>query len=589
MVTSVVTPDSVATSEGPSLDGLSQADRRRLRWGWAAGAVPSFVLFLWMLTAGRANFGRRRFLSGLFDSQARAFFDGHLDVPAEEAWFEGFLVGDKTYTYFGPLPAIVRMPVLAVTDAFDGRLTALSMLVALVILVVASFRLLCTLRATVRGDVPVTRREVQLTAVVAVAVLVAPPFFLASATIVYHEPTLWGLALTVAAFNSVARWQRDPTRRQLVIVVVVIGLAMLSRQSIAFGALVALGLAGLVLLVRAYREEDGTDSVARLRRLAPTAGTLLLAGLLAAGPSVVVQYAKFGELNIPIEKQRHSLHDTHRQEVLKENPRLMGPEYLPTTAWTYLRPDGIRFRGDFPWIDYPSEGPTVLYPRPTFDTLDWTSSLPATAPALTVLSLGAVVWAAVRRRRRGSLGPPLFPLIVGASASGLGVLILAYISNRYLADVYPLVLIGGLVGFHALVGTLANGGPDEGASSQRRLSWRRIALGAFGAVVAFGVLTNVALALSYQRERGHDIQEDWHAEYVRWRLALPGHTRVVQVGGEEADDLPEPADGTVLVVGDCESVYISLSDRDPARDSGATKLELVEEAPDDAVCRAALD
>ena len=28
----------------------------------------------------------------------------------------------RTFTYFGPVPALLRIPIVAVTDAFDGRL-----------------------------------------------------------------------------------------------------------------------------------------------------------------------------------------------------------------------------------------------------------------------------------------------------------------------------------------------------------------------------------------------------------------------------------------------------------------------------------
>jgi hypothetical protein len=538
-----------------------------------------------MLTAGRANFGKKRVFSGLFDSQAHALLEGRWNVPSGDAWFEGFLVDGKTYIYFGPLPAFIRMPLLAFTDNFDGRLSALSMFIAMVILAVASFRLLGVVRATVRGDVPVTRSEVVLTAALAVATLIAPPFFLASATIIYHEATLWGVALAIAAFNSVARWQRNPTRRQLIIATVGIMLAMLSRQAIAFGPLLALGLAGLLQLIDQYRREaPAVEPVQRLRRLAPAAGVGLLALLVAAGPSLAVHYARFGDpFNIPVDRQLHSLHDEHRQDVLDENPRMMGPEYLTTAASAYLRPHGIRVRRDFPFIDFPEEPPRVLWPNPTFDTRDWVSSLPATAPALVTLSLAAL-WLALRRRLpRAGGGPSLAPLLVGASASSLSVLMVAYVANRYLVDLFPLVLIGGMIGFYALLSSLPKWGPVL----------RRGVVTGLGVLVGIGVLVNLALALSYQRERGHDVVDDWHTEYAGWRLDLPGSTWVVHLEDRTADDwLPDAErleDGEVVVIGDCERVLIALANRDPDPDADRMRLVEVESAPDDDLCKAALD
>lgn len=552
----------------PGLDGLTRADRRRLGRGWLIGALPTLALYTWMLTAGRLNFGRRQAFSGVFDAQARSLFDGNWDVPRSEIAFEGFEVDGKLYAYFGPFPALIRMPLLAVTDAFDGRLVALSMMLAMGVLAAAAFRLFCVLRATVRGTAPVSRREVQLSAVAVVTALIAPPFFLSSATLIYHEATMWGVALTVAAFNCVARYQRDPTRRRLVVATIVILLAMLSRQTIALGPLLALGLAGLVPLVRQYRR-DASPSGRRpaLRKVAPRVGALALAAIVAAGPSIAVNHIKLGQpFGIPFEKQLFTSQSEHRQAVLAENPAMMGPEYVPTTAWTYFRPHGISLRGDFPWIDFPREGPTVTFPEPTFDTLDWASSIPATAPALVALSIGALAWAVARRKLRPPDSPPLYPLVAGALASTLGVLTIAYVANRYLADIYPLVLIGGFVGLWAL----------SAATPDWRTWLRRLATGGVIGLVALGVVTNVALALSYQRERGHNAPQDWHAEYIEWRLRLPGSTPITHVPPET--ELPGVADGTVLVVGDCEEVYAGVRDR----------WLIVEEEPDDSVCRAAL-
>jgi hypothetical protein len=560
--------EEAGDDEPVSTDGLSPADRKRLRLGWLGGTVPVLALYTWILTGGRLNFGHRQAFSGVFDAQARSLFHGRWDVPLSEIAFEGFQIDGKTYAYFGPFPSIIRMPILAVTDAFDGRLVALSMLAAMVVLAGAAFRLFCALRATVRGDAPVTRREVQLSALAAPAALIAPPFFLSSATLVYHEATLWGVALTVAAFNSVVRYQRDRTRRRLVIAVTVIILATLSRQTIALGPLLALGLAELVPLVRQFRRAaPSAGRLAALRAVAPGLGILALAGIAAIGPSVAVNYVKLDRfVGLPFEDQVFTSQSEHRRAVLDENPAMMGPEYVPTAAWTYLRPDGIAPRADFPWLDFPREGPTVAFPEPLFDTLDWSSSIPATAPALVVLSFGALVWSVRRRRQRPSDSPPLYPLVAGALGSAFGVLTIAYVANRYLADIYPLVLIGGIVGLWAL----SVEAPDWRA-------WlRRLALGGVIGLVALGTLTNVALSLSYQRERGHNTPQEWHAEYLGWRLNLPGSTPIVHI--PLGTGAPPVADGTVLVVGECAEVYAGVRDR----------WLLVEEAPDDTLCRTAV-
>ena len=103
-----------------------------------------------------------------FDIQARALFHGHLDVPPGSLGIEAFVVDGRHYMYFGPFLALLRMPVLLVTDRLDGRLTALSMLVGWFVLAAAVTVLVRRVRRRLRGDAPVGRFEaVGLAAVVA--------------------------------------------------------------------------------------------------------------------------------------------------------------------------------------------------------------------------------------------------------------------------------------------------------------------------------------------------------------------------------------------------------------------------------------
>jgi hypothetical protein len=192
-----------AGAAATSIDGLDAAGRRRLRRAWWSGAVPALLAYLGVLTVGRVDLLQHHYFDDFFDAQARSLMHGRLDVPPEVAAFEGFLIDGRTHIYFGPVPALVRMPVLAVTDRFDGRLTTLSMLLATVILTIAAFRLLCVLRGIVRGDDPVGRREPLVTGLLAVVVLVAPPFFLASEAVVYHE---------ASAAPGWLPWRRAPRR-----------------------------------------------------------------------------------------------------------------------------------------------------------------------------------------------------------------------------------------------------------------------------------------------------------------------------------------------------------------------------------------
>ena len=55
--------------------------------------------------------------------QARRLFDGRWDMPLRVVAVEGYQHDHKLYMYFGPVPAFLRMPLLAATDVGDGELT----------------------------------------------------------------------------------------------------------------------------------------------------------------------------------------------------------------------------------------------------------------------------------------------------------------------------------------------------------------------------------------------------------------------------------------------------------------------------------
>jgi hypothetical protein len=94
---------------------------------------------------------------------------------------DGYVVHGKVYEYFGPLPAILRLPIAGATRALDGRLGQLSMLCGYAVALGFAIRLACRLRPLVRGSAPVTRGEQALFATFTFLVGTGTvPMFLAS-------------------------------------------------------------------------------------------------------------------------------------------------------------------------------------------------------------------------------------------------------------------------------------------------------------------------------------------------------------------------------------------------------------------------
>ena len=160
------------------------------------------------------DFDRRvPFADNFYDVQARRLFDGRWDMPFRVVAVEGYKHDGKLYMYFGPVPAFLRMPLLAATDVGDGELTRSRM--------VARLRGRDdragagsggAIRRFARGDAPLPlgrsdrgRRRGTFAIGVGSTLL-----YLGSGPWVYHEAILWGIAFSLAAFDAILAWIQRP-------------------------------------------------------------------------------------------------------------------------------------------------------------------------------------------------------------------------------------------------------------------------------------------------------------------------------------------------------------------------------------------
>ena len=498
------------------------------------GASLALLVFAALVSGGHPSglVERGPFSSDFFDEQARSLLDGRLDVDPAVASLEGFEHDGRTYLYFGLVPAILRLPIAAATDHFDGRLTQLSMLLALAVALSATTRLLWRARLWQRPDEHVIHRwePAVFGAFVAAVGIASPLLFLASRPVVYHEVELWGTATTLVAFNALLRWWEDPTRGALVRASLAAVVAFNTRASVGGGAVAALGLVLLLSLVW------GKQPWRRWPVLA-------LAALAPMATYAAVNIARFdAAFAIPFEAQGLSQYDPARRATLEATDgTLFGLEFAPSALATYLRPDGVVPQRLFPWVTFRETN--RLIGNPTFDTVDRSTSLPVAAPAF--LILGAAGGLALLRRRRRD---PWLALMIGSATGLVSTVTIAFIANRYLADFTPTLVVAASLGLWVVADRLAT------ASALLR----RLAVTSLAAITVASGLASLALAMQSQRlfilpDRDdrtgfvglqNDIDEAWHDG------PPPGVTRVDEVGSPGRR-------GDVTIVGPCTALYWS--------------------------------
>ena len=543
---------------------VRSSDRRRFVGASAAGGAVAVLFFAWLGAGGRLDLLGWQRSGNFYDAQARSWLDGTWQVSGGVLGIERFESHGGTYMYQGPWPALLRLPVVAITDRFEGRLSLLSMILAAVVAVAATTSLHWRVRRILRPDAPVGGRDLTLAALATFAVVGASAFlYEASRPWVYHEAAVWGAAWALAAIDGAVACVQEPSRRRFAWTAVATTLALCSRSSVGLAGVAALGLVlagNVVARLTARRDVRG-----RARRLVDQATTLASAPrlgarwpLLAPAVATVAPLATYATINwikfrtlfsIPFWGQGFTILDPKRQAFLEANDgTLFGLKFVPTTLLHYLRPDAISLTRTFPFVDFPAKATRVGGVE--FDLIDYSSSIPSSMPLLTLLAIaGAVVLLRARPLGPGLGAASLRGPVIGALAGALTILPFGYIANRYLVDALPVVTIAGLIGLHQLLGRV------DGWRPPRR------ALLAGGAVVLLlaGLWVNLSHALLFQRLYSPNVKDDLVAEFLdtRWdvgqSLGLDPPVPIIEV-----DELPmDVPRGVIAVTGDCDGMYLS--------------------------------
>jgi hypothetical protein len=520
-----------------------ESSRRRFTIAACIALGVAFIPYLWVLWNGWFDPLRTAWPTGSFsnfyDLQARALMHGHWDVPKGKLGIEAFVVDGRHYIFFGPFPAFLRMPVLAVTSSLDGRLTAPSLLLSWFVTAIFSALLLWRVRILLRGPAVLGRAEaaamgVLLAMIASGSVLV----HLASLPWVYHEDFAWGAALAIAALFALLGVLERPSTGRVVATGVLILLTLLTRLSLGWGCAIAAILAAIWFA-------SGRGGEEARRWWLPVLG----AALLPVAVGVAVNFVKFGiPFGADMNTQVFTKINAHRRQVLAANGgRLWTPSFVPSTAWAYFRPDGLRLTAVFPFITLPAN-PARGVGGQVLDQTYRTASLTAAMPLLFLLGVWGTI-TAFRPRPTGRSKVIRIPL-VGAAIATAAVLMWGYISYRYTTEFVPFFVLAAAVG---LVDLWRRAGVH---SRFIRIS----ALTAVAIVALFSVAANLLIVSSPTDPVA------WHGDRVRSYVELQkslsdkmGHP--IDGNIVQGSRLPKraPAD-TLFVLGDCAGLYISTGE-----------------------------
>ena len=402
----------------------------------------SALLWVFTTTGGRQIFVKE-VLGGAYDSQAEHFLRGNVDVDAEAIGHEAMIVNGEVRMYFGPFPALLRIPLNFVYPAGHGKWSRISGFCAGVI---ALFAFAGLVRTALCSSLLSSRARNWLGNACLIGFAFGSPLLLLLGNLsIYDEAIIWGLAFSLAALLFAFRSrlvEGSALTRALLGLSLCAGGALLSR--VTFGA--PFILIAPFLALKLQRE----NRIANLMALAlPLCAALTF--------YVWLSYAKFGSLSgVNFDYYINPVHREFAHKFGVFSPRRILNSFADYFSLRFpsLQREPPFLAADRHFYEHPS-----LYSNDfseVYLSLPWCSGW---------LIFGAIMGITCLVRRKGA---DAFERGATVALFGQFLCILSYflLAQRYAADLYPFLIFclviflgsGGVAllrSHHVIIGLIA--------------------------------------------------------------------------------------------------------------------------------------
>jgi hypothetical protein len=367
------------------------------------------VIFAIVVTRGFRPWTEQPQQSRFYENQAESILHGHIDVPPRAIDPDGIVIDGKFYGYFGPTPALLRLPVMLFSSAPDP----LSQPFLAPLYMTAAFLLAGLAIAGIASMVGLDGWLAAGFTFVALAGSALMP--LSARALVYEEAVLWGAAFALVTILATLHLLESPSTAWAIVAISATTLAFAARPTAGIGALAVVAV------------------VAVRRRLWWVLGG---AAVAAVGTYSAFMLWKFGQLYPPQDRLVLCAQDPRCLDLVREGST--HPKFIPTNVVHYFRPDLLGFVDHFPWLEAPDpkDAPVRLIGVDGYLATDRMPSITVSMPLLLLLSLVGIAAAAWERRW----------LILASCAAPLATCMYLGATQRYLADFVPAMTLAGACG-----------------------------------------------------------------------------------------------------------------------------------------------
>jgi hypothetical protein len=381
----------------------------------------SAVLWIFTMTGGQQIFVKE-VLGGAYDSQAEHFLRGDVGVDSAAIAHETMIVNGKVRMYFGPFPALLRIPLNFIYPAGHGKWSRISGFGAGII---ALFAFSGLVRTALRSS-PLSSRArnwVGNACVIGFA-LGSPLLLLLGNLSIYGEAIIWAFALSLAALFFAFEVQQTEGAE--------LTLALLGFSFCAGGALLSRVTFGAPFVLIAPILALGIRPEKRMTNLAP----LLLPLGAAIAFYLLLSYARFGNLT----GVNYDYYINPRDTTFVHKFGVFSPRRIPYSFADYfsLRSPSFQRQAPFLWAGRHSYDYSSLFSNPfseVYVSLLWCSPW---------LIFGAIMGIICLVRHKG-IGLFERGVAIALFAQCLCIFSFYGLTQRYATELYPFLIFAFLL------------------------------------------------------------------------------------------------------------------------------------------------
>ena len=394
----------------------------RSRLAVALSLVTVLCSFVWFVSYGSGDLiGSKPEVWGTaYDYLAQSLLILRADVPAEAIGLEGIQNKGKTFLYFGPFPALLRLILNYFFPDNFGHWSRLSCLLAAILSFSTCIYL--TYKTLSKNDNlnNSTRVTVLISMIVAIG-LGSPLLFLLSDSMIFLEAILWGLCFSILGMLTLFAYMlgESSNTRTYLFLGLYASLALLSRVTFALPLYIILFYLMIRELSTSFRSKSLLLCLSRLFILA-------LPGLTGIIVQLWYNWARFGS---PFRSLVY--------QMVSPNPSLYGGEFnalrIPVSIYNFLWINSASISLAPPYFH--SVKPAFLSPRLYTEWVERVIPLTMSAPWLVLL---AAVGACLLLQKKVKNDWKVF--FIAFFAQTLLILSWHFLTQRYIGDTLPLLL-----------------------------------------------------------------------------------------------------------------------------------------------------